>query len=100
MPAKRWLQKWAEGNCSRLHPLRKGVYGKRPRKVTQPMFAPLDIFKMENGTYVWKAAAETFELATSKVKQLATTAPGNYMIFSQDTGDKTVIKLDSSTGHS
>jgi hypothetical protein len=61
------------------------------------MFAPLDIFKMENGTYVWKAAAESFELAKLKVEQLATNAPGEYMIFSQTTGNKTLVKLDNSS---
>ena len=59
------------------------------------MLAPLDIFiKMEDGTYVWKAAAESFELAKSKVEELAAKAPGEYMIFSQTTGNKIVIKPD------
>jgi hypothetical protein len=58
---------------------------------------PLDIFiKMEDGTYVWKAAAESFELAKSKVEQFATTSPGDYMIFDQTTGDETIVKLESS----
>jgi hypothetical protein len=56
---------------------------------------PLDIFKKQEGTYVWKAAAETFELAKSKVQQMATIAPGEYMIFSQTTRKKTVIPLDA-----
>ena len=45
------------------------------------MLAPLDIFiKTEDGTYVWKAAADSFELAKSKVEELAATSPGEYMI--------------------
>jgi hypothetical protein len=60
------------------------------------MLETLDIFKMqEDGKYVWKAAAETFEVATSKIEKLATTSPGEYMIFSQTTGKKTVIPLDA-----
>jgi outer membrane protein assembly factor BamB len=56
----------------------------------------LDIFKMQkDGTYVWKAAATTFEIATSKIEKLASIAPGDYMIFSQTTGKKTVIPLDA-----
>src|ERR1700732_3559366 len=55
------------------------------------MLAPLDIFKMQNGTYVWKAAAESFEVAKSKVEQMARIAPGEYMIFSQTTQNKTLI---------
>jgi hypothetical protein len=60
------------------------------------MLAPLDISKMQDGAYVWKAAAESFEVAKSKVEQLAANAPGEYMIFSQTTGDKTIVKLESS----
>ncbi len=56
------------------------------------MLEPLDIFiKMEDGTYVWKAA-DSFEAAKSKVEELATTSPGDYMIFSQTTGNKIVVK--------
>ena len=55
------------------------------------MLAPLDIFKMQNGTYVWKDAAESFEVAKFKVEQLARSAPGEYMIFSQTTQEKTLI---------
>ena len=56
------------------------------------MLEPLDIFiKMEDGTYVWKAAADSFELAKSTVERLATTA-GEYMIFNQATGNKIVVK--------
>jgi hypothetical protein len=56
------------------------------------MLEPMDIFKMQDGTYVWKAAAETFELAKSKVEELAAKGPGEYMIFSQTTGNKIVVK--------
>jgi hypothetical protein len=57
------------------------------------MIEPLDIFiKTKDGTYLWKAAADSFELAKSKVEQLATNAPGEYMIFNQSTGNKIVVK--------
>jgi hypothetical protein len=60
------------------------------------MLAPLDIFKMqEDGTYVWKAAAESFDVANVKVQHLAADAPGEYMIFSQTTGNKTILKLET-----
>lgn len=59
------------------------------------MLEPLDIFiKMEDGTYMWKAAAESLELAKSKVHRLATTSPGEYMIFSHTTGTKIVFNRD------
>src|SRR6266404_604530 len=38
------------------------------------MLEPLDIFiKMEDGTYMWKAAADSFEAAKSKVSSLVLT---------------------------
>ena len=59
------------------------------------MLEPLDIFvKLEDGTYVWKAAAQSLELAKSTIQRLATTSPGEYMIFSQTTGNKVVVKRD------
>jgi hypothetical protein len=59
------------------------------------MLEPLDIFvKMEDGTYVWKATADSFELAKSTVQRLAATSPGEYMIFSQVTGNKIVVNRD------
>jgi hypothetical protein len=60
------------------------------------MLAPLDIFKLQDGSYIWKGAAENFELAKSKVEQLAMQAPGEYMIFSHITQNKTFI-LDGPT---
>ena len=59
------------------------------------MIPPLDIFRKEQGNYVWKGAAESLELAQSKVTKLAEKAPGEYMIFSQTTGNKIVIKIES-----
>jgi hypothetical protein len=55
---------------------------------------PLDIFKLENdGSVVWKGTAENLEVAKLSVKGMAESSPGDYLIFSPATGDKTVIKL-------
>ena len=63
------------------------------RQGTPAMLNPLDIFiKMDDGTYVWKAAADSFELAKSTVQRLAENSPGDYMIFNQDTGNKIMVK--------
>jgi hypothetical protein len=59
------------------------------------MLAPLDIFKMQQGMYVWKGEAETLEIAKSTIQKLASVAPGEYMIFNQSTGKKTTIPLDA-----
>jgi hypothetical protein len=56
------------------------------------MIETLDIFiKMEDGTYEWKEAATTLEVATSKIAQLAAAAPGDYRIFDQNTGSEIVV---------
>jgi hypothetical protein len=58
------------------------------------MLRPLDIFKLENdGSTVWKGTAETLENAKLSVKILAETSPGDYLIFSPATGERTVIQL-------
>ena len=54
---------------------------------------PLDIFKVEKDGIVWKGTAENLEVAKSSVKMMVETSPGDYLIFSPATGDKTVIKL-------
>ena len=55
---------------------------------------PLDIFKFENdGTLLWKGTAQTLEAAKLSVKMLVETSPGDYLIFSPATGEKTVVKL-------
>jgi hypothetical protein len=60
------------------------------------MLEPMDIFKIrDDGTFLWKGAAQNLDLAKSKVKQLSATAPGPYMIYSQITGEKTVLPLDA-----
>jgi hypothetical protein len=58
------------------------------------MPTPLDIFKLENdGSVAWKGTAENLEIAKLSVKVMAETSPGDYLIFSLTTGDKTVVKL-------
>ena len=58
------------------------------------MRRPLDIFKLEDdGSIVWKGTAETLDIAKLSVKALAETSPGDYLIFSPATGEKTVVQL-------
>ena len=63
------------------------------KEVPASMIEPLDIFiKANDGSYLWKAAADSFELAKSTVQRLAASSPGEYMIFNQATGNKIVVK--------
>ena len=58
------------------------------------MSRPLDIYKFENdGTILWKGTAENMEAARLSVRVLVENSPGDYLIFSPTTGEKTVVKL-------
>jgi hypothetical protein len=60
------------------------------------MIPPLDIFKLEpDGQLVWKGTAEDLVTAKLNVKVLATNSPADYIIYSQQTGDKTIVKRDT-----
>jgi hypothetical protein len=56
------------------------------------MFAPWMYSGWRMGVYIWKAAAESFELAKSTVQRLSAASCGEYMISSQSTGKKIVVK--------
>jgi len=58
---------------------------------------PLDIFKLEkDGSLLWKGTAENIEIARLSVKALLASSPADYLIFSPETGEKTIIKADGS----
>jgi hypothetical protein len=59
---------------------------------------PFDIFRLENdGRLVWQGIAETLDVARLHIKILMTDEPGDYVIHSQQTGHKTIVKGDGST---
>ena len=61
------------------------------------MVPPFDIFRVESdGHLVWKDTAETLDLARLRIKILMLAHPADYVIYSQRTGHKTVIRADSS----
>jgi hypothetical protein len=63
------------------------------------MFPPFDIFRVESdGRLVWKDTAETLDLARLRIKISMVSQPGDYVIYSQQTGHNTVIRSDGSTG--
>ena len=62
------------------------------------MIAPLDIFVVQkDGSLLWKGTAENFEVAKLSVQTLMVSTPGDYVIYSQTTGNKTTIKADGTT---
>lgn len=61
------------------------------------MLPPFDIFRIENdGHLAWKDTAETLDLARLRIKILMVSQPGDFVIYSQQTEHKTVVKADGS----
>jgi hypothetical protein len=61
------------------------------------MLPPFDIFRVESdGHLVWKDTARTFDYARLMVKILMSSQPGDYVIYSQETERKTIVKADGS----
>lgn len=55
------------------------------------MIAPFDVFKQYGDGMVWFAKAATLEEAHTLIKAKARTMPGQYIILSEKTGNKTVV---------
>jgi len=56
------------------------------------MIPPFDIFKVEASELRWMEVAADLERAKARVKILATSSPGEYIIANQETGEKVSIK--------
>lgn len=56
------------------------------------MIPPFDIFKVESGQLRWMELAADLERAKARVRILATSSPGEYIIANQETGEKISIK--------
>ena len=60
------------------------------------MIPPLDIFRVgPDQQLIWRGAAADLESAHSRIKTLMADEPADYMIFSQQTGHKTLILANS-----
>ena len=61
------------------------------------MIPPLDIFRVEQqGRLTWKACADNLPAAQHRIALFMVSEPGDYLIFSQDTGNKTLVSATSS----
>ena len=56
------------------------------------MIPPFDIFKVESSGLRWMEVAADLERAKTRVKVLAASSPGEYIILNQETGEKISIK--------
>lgn len=56
------------------------------------MVPPFDIFRLDkDGNLQWLQTADSLQSAQLRIEVLALSAPGQYVIFSQKTGSKTVV---------
>jgi len=62
------------------------------------MIPPYDIFRSDVTGMCWLEAAATIEGAKARVQELMARSPGEYLVVSQRTGNKIMIKLDSASG--
>jgi len=61
------------------------------------MFYPLDVFKTDSdGSVLWRGAAEDFVAAKAWIQKLAASAPGEYLILDQKTGQRVLVTPDVS----
>ena len=61
------------------------------------MIPPFDIFRVEmDGHLEWKGVAETLDLARLRIKILMVSEPAEYLIHSQQTGHRIIVKEDGS----
>ena len=61
------------------------------------MIPPFDIFRISfSRALVRKGTAETLEVARLRIKTLMDAEPGDYVIYSRQTGHHMVVKADGS----
>jgi hypothetical protein len=56
------------------------------------MLPPFDILKVEDGSVRWMESATDLDRAKARVKLLAASSPGEYIILNQNTGERISIK--------
>jgi hypothetical protein len=53
-----------------------------------------DIFKIDSdGNILWRGAAESLVIAKAKIRKLAASTPGEYLILDQNTGKRLIVAL-------
>ena len=62
------------------------------------MVPPIDIFKIDGSNALWREAVETFESAKACIQKLAVSAPGEYLIFDQHTGNRARVTPSTQNG--
>ena len=55
------------------------------------MVPSLDIFRIESSGVLWCGAVTTVETARDRIRKLADSSPGSYLILDQTTGQRIVV---------
>jgi len=63
------------------------------------MIDPIDIFRIESGGVLWVESANSIDCAEARIRQLALSCPGEYIVLEHATGKKYVIKTEAPEGH-
>ena len=59
------------------------------------MVPPFDIFRLDkDGSLQWLQTADSLQAAQLRIEVLGLSAPGQYVIFSQQTGHKAVVTTE------
>jgi hypothetical protein len=54
---------------------------------------PLDIFRVaDDGKLIWMASADNLQSAQRRIRILMASQRSDYVIYDQETGDKTVVR--------
>jgi hypothetical protein len=61
------------------------------------MIPYLDIFRIESNGVLWCGAVTTVETAQERIRKLADSSPGRYLILNQTTGQRIVVTPGSAT---
>jgi hypothetical protein len=59
---------------------------------------PIDIFRMDRAGVRWLESAESLDHAKTRIRELAESFPGEYILLDHKTGNKVVVNPDRADG--
>jgi hypothetical protein len=59
---------------------------------------PFDIFRMDRAGVRWLESAESVDHAKARIRELAVSFPGDFILLDQKTGNKVVISSERAAG--
>jgi hypothetical protein len=62
------------------------------------MTMPFDIFRMDRAGVRWLESAESVDHAKARIRELAVSFPGDFILLDQKTGNKVVISSERAAG--